>query len=142
MKKNRTRLLIKASGNGLVVMLLAATLGYFSVSKLKHNAQAIVDDTLPGLSYAGEANAYLADATRTLQVIVTEDPAQRMKLREEITGLSQRTTGYLERYAGQMDSEEDRANYQSLLQERKAYIQTRDQVLVLARSSSESIWPA
>ena len=120
MKKNRTRLLIKASGNGLVVMLLAATLGYFSVSKLKHNAQAIVDDTLPGLSYAGEANAYLADATRTLQVIVTEDPAQRMKLREEITGLSQRTTGYLERYAGQMDSEEDRANYQSLLQERKA----------------------
>ena len=115
-----------------VVLLIAGVLGYISVSNLKRNAELIVQDTLPGLSLAGEANSYLADTSRTLLVIMTEDAGQRQAIRDEIAGLCQRTTGYLERYATQIDSEEDRVNYQALMDERKAYIQIRDQVLGLA----------
>jgi len=128
----KLRIWIRIFCTSAVVLTIAGLLGYISVSKLKRNAQLIVEDTLPGLSMAGEANAYLADATRTLLVIVTEDPAQRLKLRGEITGLSQRTTGFLERYGGSIYSEDDRTNYEALLKERQDYIQIRDQILDLA----------
>src|SRR4029077_9319461 len=46
---------------GLGLFLIGA-LGFFSVSRLKDDARSIVNDTLPGLSYAGEANSSLAQA--------------------------------------------------------------------------------
>jgi len=128
----RTRLLFKALANGFVVMGLAAALGYFSVSQLKKNARSIVDDTLPGLSDAGAANAYLGDASRTLLLIVTEDPQKRTQILGEITNLSQRTTGYLSDYSTQMYSDEDRKNFQTLVTERNNYNAIRDHVVALA----------
>ena len=128
----KLRIWIKIFCTSLVVLTIAGTLGYLSLSKLKHNARLIVQDTLPGLSYAGEANAYLADAARTLQVVVTDDPEQRRAIHAEIATLSGRTSKWLDQYSTQMDSEEDRTNYESVLRERAAYVQIRDQVLELA----------
>lgn len=134
----KLRIWIKIFCTSLVVLTIAGTLGYLSLSKLKQNARAIVEDTLPGLSYAGEANAYLADAARTLQVVVTDDPEQLRAIREEIVTLSERTTKYLDRYGSQIGSEEDRTNYESVLRERAAYVQIRNQVLELAAAGKKS----
>jgi len=128
----KSRLLFKALANGFVVMALAAALGYFSLSQLKRNARSIVEDTLPGLSDAGAANAYLGDASRTLMLIVTEDPEKRTGIVQEITNLSQRTTSYLADYGQQMFSDEDRKNFQDLMAERTNYNQIRDHVVALA----------
>jgi hypothetical protein len=132
------RIWIKIICTSLVVLTLAGLFGYLSLSKLKHNAQLIVEDTLPGLSYAGEANAYLADAARTLLVVVTEDPEQQRTTRDEITMLSARTTTYLEQYGSQLDSTEDRTNYDTLIKERKAYFEIRERVLALALAEKKS----
>ena len=128
----KLRIWIKIFCTSFVVLTIAGAFGYLSLSKLKHNARLIVEDTLPGLSYAGAANLYLAEAARTLLVVVTEDPDQRRVLREEINNLSARTTRWLERYSTQIYSEEDRANYEGLVRERQAYIKIRERVLELA----------
>ena len=132
------RIWIKIFCTSLVVLTLAGTFGYLSLSQLKHNARLIVEDTLPGLSYAGAANLYLGEAARTLMLIVTEDINQRQALREEINSLSVRTTSWLERYATQVDSLEDRTNYDTLTRERQAYIKVREQVLELAYAGKKS----
>src|SRR5207253_2971059 len=49
----------------LLILLFIGAAGFVSLSQLKRRASEIVYDTLPGLSYAGQANAYLADAYRT-----------------------------------------------------------------------------
>lgn len=132
------RIWIKIFCTSLVVLTLAGTFGYFSLSRLKHNAQLIVNDTLPGLSYAGEVNLYLAEAARTWLLIVTEDSNQRQALRQEISSFSTRTTGWLERYSTSVDSGEDQANYATLIRERTAYIKIREQVLELADAGKKT----
>ncbi len=128
----KLRIWIKIFCTSFVVLALAGVFGYFSLSRLKQNASLIVSDTLPGLSFAGEANAYLADASRTLLVVVSDDPVQQRAVRREISDLSGRTSRWLERYATQIFNAEDQANYDGLLAERKAYIAIREQVLDLA----------
>jgi hypothetical protein len=128
----QSKLWFKIFGAGFVILLLAGGLGYVSVSQLKRNADLIVNDTLPGLSFGGQANAYLADASRTLLLIVTENPGRRQAIRQEIQALSQRTSGYIEKYKNSIFEAEDRANYQALLKERADYIQIRERVIELA----------
>jgi len=128
----KSKLWFKIFGASFIILLLAGGLGYVSVSRLKRHAELIVNDTLPGLSFGGQANAYLADASRTLLLIVTEDPVRRQEIREEIQALSQRTSGYLEKYKNSIFEPEDQANYQALLKERADYLQIRERVVELA----------
>lgn len=134
----KSKLWFKIFSASFVILLLAGGLGYLSVSQLKRNAELIVNDTLPGLSFGGQANAYLADASRTLQLIVTENPADRQKIRDEINTLSQRTTGYLEKYKNSIYEAGDRASYQALLKERADYIQIRERVIELALAGKKA----
>jgi hypothetical protein len=129
--------LLKMITAGLLILLLVAGVGYATLSQLKNNARAIVEDTLPGLSYAGEANAYMADASRTLLLIVTENPDRRNQLKLEIIDLSARTTEYLQKYQQQIFSPEDRANFEAVLAARTNYITLRDQVIELATSGKK-----
>jgi hypothetical protein len=128
----KTRILFKAFANGFIVMAVAGAVGYLSLSQLKKNAHAIVEDTLPGLSDAGAANAYLGDASRTLLLIVTEDPAKRQEIVGEINTLAGRTTTYLKDYDQSIYSSVDRTNFQALVDERANYTKVRDSVIALA----------
>lgn len=128
----KLRLWFKILSSSFVILFIAGVLGYISLSKLKRTAQSIVDDTLPGLTYAGAANAYVADASRTLLLVVTDDPRQRKEIREEIETLSRQTSDYLGLYSKQMYSDEDRTNFHALIVERQAYQEIRDRVIELA----------
>jgi len=119
-------------------LLLIGTLGFLSLSHLKHEAALIVHDTMPGLSYAGEANAYIADSSRTLLYVTEKDPARRRQIREQMNVLSSRTSKYLSLYRQSIFSDEDVANFQSLVQIRNSYIRVRNQVLELADAGRET----
>ena len=125
---------IKGIMLGLLMLLLVGGWGFVSVSELKHEARQIVEDTLPGLSFGGKANAYIAELSHTLYFITSDDAVERDKLRHEIDEMSRRTTIYLDEYEGDIFTREDRANYELLRKVRANYIQIRDQVLTLAGS--------
>jgi methyl-accepting chemotaxis protein len=133
----RSRLLFKALANGFVVMALAACLGYFSLSQLKKNAKSIVEDTLPGLSDAGAANAYLGDASRTLMLIVTDDVEKQKKIVQDIVVFSQRTTTNLDNYGSAIFTDEDRSNFEAVITERRNYNTIRDHVVSLALAGNK-----
>lgn len=116
----------------MLALLLVGGWGFLSVSELKHEARQIVDDTLPGLSYAGEANAYIVDSSRTLFYVIVDDTAERARLRLELNGLTEQTSGYLKAYDQQIFSDEDRQNFENVVRLRDEYLKTREQVLNLA----------
>jgi len=124
----------KGAVASLVFLLLVAALGILSLTALKDEARLIVTDTLPGLSYAGEANAYLADSTRTLLFIVTKDEEKRVKLHEEISALSGRTSSYLEKYKASILSEDERSRYMAVVVARAEYFAVRNRILLLAEA--------
>jgi glycosyltransferase involved in cell wall biosynthesis len=124
----------KGAMASLLFLLLVAALGFSSLTLLKGEARLIVKDTLPGLAYAGEANAYLADSTRTLLFIVTQDREKRAKLHEEINSLSGRTSSYLERYKASILSEDERSLYREVVKARAEYFLVRDRILSLAET--------
>jgi len=121
---------------GLVVLFLTGVAGFVSVSHLKHQAGQIVDDTLPGLTYAGEAQANQAQAfNRTLMVLLSESPAQRAVLEREIATFSDRTTMALKAYSGQILERQDRLLYDALLDRRMDYLLVREKTLGLLDKS-------
>jgi hypothetical protein len=121
-----------------LVLFLIGTLGFMSLSRLKRIAGEIAHNTLPGVSLAGRANAYLADANRVMLYILTDEPAQRAEIRQEIDGLSTRTTGYLNEYRMGIHSPEQQQLFDTLVTERNNYIVTRNRILEIAATGNEA----
>ena len=125
---------LKGLTAGLVLLLLVGAIEFLSLSRLKQVAGEIVNDTMPGLAYAGGANAYLADAYRTLLFIDTTDAAARAEIRQQMDTLAARTSDYLSKYHSSIFTSEDEANFQALLKLREAYQANRSKILDLASS--------
>lgn len=121
----------------LLVLFLVGTLGFLSLTRLKRIAGDISHNTLPGISLAGRANAYLADASRVVLYILADEPAQRAEIRAEIDGLSARTTGYLNEYHEGIRFPEQQRLYETLVTERNHYIQTRNRILEMAATGQQ-----
>ena len=128
----------RGSAVATAILFLVGLLGFISLAHLKKEVDLIVNDTLPGLSYAGEANAYIADASRTLLFITLKDPESRKKLQAEIDAFGTRTTKYLALYQSQIYEDEDRTNFQTLIRTREEYVNVRDHVLSLANAGKET----
>jgi glycosyltransferase involved in cell wall biosynthesis len=122
----------KGMAAAIIALLLIGSFGFGSLTLLKRKANQIVTDTLPGLAYAGQANAHLADAYRTLLFITMDDQQRRDQIRSEMAMLSDRTMSYLQKYESSIFSREDRTNFETVVKLRKEYDQTRDKVLALA----------
>ena len=121
------------------VLLLVGALEFFTISQLKENARQIVDDTLPGLSNAGEANASLAQAfNRTWTFVQTDDPEQRPTLRREAELFSRATTSYLEAYKKTVLEREEQILLDKLLERRAEYLKLREKTFGLVDSNQQA----
>ena len=124
---------LAATGLGL---FLIGALGFFSVSRLKADARTIIEDTLPGLSYAGEANASLAQAfNRTLLLLNVDNPEQRAQIEREVDLFSQRTTRLLQAYKRQIYSAQELAVFNQMQARREDYLRQRLQTMSLIHSN-------
>src|SRR6266404_9394671 len=62
----------------VVILLIIGGTGFLVVGRLRADAARIVDDTLPGLTYAGQINAELSENfARSLLVINSPSPEER-----------------------------------------------------------------
>ena len=123
---------IPGAAVSLIVLLIIGMAGFLSVNHLKADAELIVEDTLPGISDAGAANASMAESfNRVLLSLTAETPQERRQYRQELEEFNQRTSKSLESYGQSIFTEDDRANYERLLEQRKKYLHIRDQILNL-----------
>jgi hypothetical protein len=112
---------------------LIATMSFLSLGFLKTRARSIAEDTLPGLTYAGAANANLAQAfNRTLLLLLTSDPAEQAKINGDIDVFSERTTQLLVQYKGSIYSNDDADLFANLLKCRTEYLRARQKTVLLA----------
>jgi len=119
-----------------VWLLLIGTLSFLSLGFLKSKARSITEDTLPGLTYAGAANANLAQAfNRTLVLLMTDNPQEKARAIEEIEKFSDRTTALLVLYKNAIASKEDAALFADLLKQRTRYLEVRQKTLALAEQN-------
>ena len=118
------------------VLILVGALEFFTVSRLKHNASQIVSDTLPGLTWAGEANANLAQAfNRSLMVLMTDSPERRAELHNEIELFGHSTTAALNEYKQSIFEPADERLFNTLLARRAEYVQIREKTFSLIESN-------
>jgi hypothetical protein len=118
------------------IFLLIGAAQFFTISQLKKDASEIVNDTLPSLSNAGEANASLAQAfNRTWNYVMTDDPAQRPALRREAELFSRATTSYLDSYKKYVFEKEEQKLLDTLLARRAEYLKRREQTFALMDSN-------
>ncbi len=117
---------------GMAVLLLIGGFGFLSVNHLKRQAEKIVNDTLPGLSAAGEANAGGSTSfNRTLMFLLNDNPIQRAELREQVGQLSKTTSTFLENYGTEPLAPEEKVLLDKALIARTDYIRVRDRIFDL-----------
>ncbi len=123
----------------IACLLLVGALGFLSVERLKKDAAKIVNDTLPGLSYAGAADASLAQGfNRTLLFLMTDDQERAAQLRAEIEVYHRTTTQDLASYKQSIYEAEDRTNFEDLWQRRAEYVRIREQIFALVEQGKKS----
>ncbi len=120
-------------------VLLIGLAGFLSLSRLKNVANDIVQDTLPGLSYAGEANAHLAHAfNRSLMLLLADSTDECHRLRNEIEAEHRLTSRYLASYKQQIFSPEDLSLFQQMVRRRAEYTTIRERLFTLAEGNQHS----
>lgn len=123
---------LKGLGVSLIILVLLGAMGFASIGHLKTQARRIMDDTLPGLAYAGEARASHGQAfSRTLLLLVETNTARRKVLEDEIEYYNQETSRHLEAYSGAIFEARDRALFNQLLTNRASYVQIRREMIAL-----------
>lgn len=116
----------------LLGLILVGALGFLSIGHLKRQADAIVGDTLPGLSVAGQANASMAQGFhRMLLLVVSESADERDRLRREIDTYSETTASLLASYEGSIHERADKEIFDQLTHYRMEYLRIRDQTVAL-----------
>jgi glycosyltransferase involved in cell wall biosynthesis len=126
----------KGAAVSVIGLFLVAALGFFSIGHLKEQARRIVNDTLPGLSFAGEANSSIAEAfNRTLLLVMSDNLKEQEQLKAEVESFSDQTTKYLNAYKEQIFAAQDLANFQDLLRKRAAYSRVRGTTIALAETN-------
>ena len=123
---------LKPLAIAVVALFLIGWIGFSIVSRLKSDAARIVDDTLPGLVYAGQINSELSENfARTLLVINSDSPERRDLYLKRIDEGSQRVNASMQGYQRSIFEEEDRQLFNRLVAVREKYREVRRQVFEL-----------
>lgn len=109
-----------------VALLVVGGIGFMIVRQLRIDAAKIVDDTLPGLVYAGQINAELSENfARSLLVINSDSAEERELYLKRIDEGSKRVNDSLEAYRATIFEEEERQLFERLIGARNKYREDR-----------------
>ncbi|HUJ72996.1 MAG TPA: MCP four helix bundle domain-containing protein [Verrucomicrobiae bacterium] len=120
-------------------LVLIGWTGFMIVSRLKNDAAAIVDDTLPGLVYAGQIDSELSENfARTLLVINSDSPENRDLYLKRIEEGSKRVNDSMSGYERSIYEEQDRQLFSHLTALREKYQEVRRRVFDLVKGEKRN----
>jgi hypothetical protein len=115
-----------------VVLLAIGGTGFFMVWRLKNDAAGIVDDTLPGLVYAGQIDSELSENfARTLMVINADSAEERDQYLKKISEGSARVNASMDGYRPTIFEPEENKLFNRLVTLRGKYQEIRQRVFDL-----------
>jgi hypothetical protein len=122
-----------------VCLFIVGWTGFSIIGRLRSDAARIVDDTLPGLVYAGQINSELSENfARALLVVNSDSPEERDLYLNKINEGSKRVDDSMQGYQGSIFEEEDRQLFNHLMAVREKYREVRRQVFELAKAGKRT----
>lgn len=130
---------LKPAAIAVACLVIIGWTGFSIVGRLKSDAARIVDDTLPGLVYAGQLNSELSENfVRTLLVINSDSPEGRDLYLKKIDEGSKRVSDNMQGYQRSIFEEEDRELFNRLAAVHEKYREVRRQVFDLVREGKRN----
>lgn len=124
---------------GMIVLLLIGGTGFFLVWQLKTVAGIVVDDTLPGVEYAGQIDSELSENfVRSLLVINTDSPEERDQHLKDISQGSAKVDASMDGYRQSIFEKEDQEMFDRLVTTRNNYRAIRQRVFDLVREGKRN----
>jgi hypothetical protein len=128
-KKIRTAAVIAGAA---VTLLLLATSPLWTAILVKRQAFLIVNDSLHSLTASSLANINVSDGFLEMTIALsTNDPVVRDANLEKIVELTNQTSTILSNYARMTTNQEERSNYEWLIQQRSIFNKTRQKTIDL-----------
>jgi glycosyltransferase involved in cell wall biosynthesis len=119
-----------------LILLTLGVIGFFSIQSLKQQSRSIVVDTLPGLSYAGAANANLTETfNQALLFLESSNAHERAVYKQQMREFSDYTGELLEKYRTNIFSKQDMTNFNLLIEKRNAYLEVREKFVALVEQN-------
>src|SRR6266478_5451360 len=116
----------------LTAFFVFGSLSFLAVGRVKQRTEQFTQITIQKLTWAGQINAYQAEAyVRTLLFLGADSPEDRSSLRAAIEDFRQKTSAVLSQYAELLKTDESRHRYQDLTEKRSRYQKIRDQIIAL-----------
>lgn len=125
-------------GTGMLCLIIVS-INIFSVCRfrsLNHISDSIVDDSLPGLIYAGHINSGQAESQiRFHQLLTATTREQKQTIRAEIADIDKATEDACKKYEGSIFAAEDRTNFAKFSDARGEYRKQADLFLALVETN-------
>ncbi len=122
----------------LVAMALFGAVGFWTVGRIKEEAQQFSDTAVRTLARAGEINSYQAEGyARTLQLLSARTSEERTAIHADISLFSQRMDRVLTEYSASVSGDDARRRYEGFAEKRKRYREIRNQVIALSDQGRE-----
>lgn len=126
MENSRTKA-VTVAARAMIVLLVVAAACLFSVSGLKREVTHLIQQTLPGIQYAAQADSLVCDGyIRCLNLVFASPPADLDAGIRELEQAARQTDVYLEKYHGTIFDSEDQANFAKVQAARDDYLRRRE----------------
>ncbi len=111
----------------MIVLLVVAGACLFSVSGLKREVTHLVQQTIPGIQYAAQADSLACDGyIRCLNLVSASPPPDLSGSINEMEQASRQIDVYLEKYRNTIFDNEDQTNYAQVKSIRDDYLRRRE----------------
>jgi len=130
------RQLVSISGITAMLLVFACIVGLqlWTIGKLKHQAEAIATDTLPGLAYAGAANETRNQSfISILMYVMEEDSRQQDYYLKDAEALAAKTSRFLSLYQASIKEKEDQQTFKKVTTSRTSFLTLRKELQQLVQ---------
>jgi methyl-accepting chemotaxis protein len=125
-------------GTGMLCLIIVG-LSIFSVYRIRSLnkiSDSIVEDSLPGVIYAGKINSYQAEnQIHTRELLTASSAEQKKAIRAAMASISQATEDACKKYEEAIFAAEDRTNFEKFKESRAEYLKVREQFYPLLETN-------
>ena len=141
MKNNSLTIGKRVFLNSGFICLVLAGISVFAVFRLlviSGTSNAIVKESLPGLTYAGIINGGQADnQIRVARLLYARTAAERGQIKEEIKAIAVTVEDAIKQYGTTISSEADRRNYEAFKEKKESFRLLRDHFMSLIETNHD-----
>jgi len=126
--------------SGFLCLVIAALCVFVIIrmNTLDNLSQNVVNDSLPGVIYAGKINAAQSqNELRLIRMLLYTDAESHNKLKQEMAALSKEINEAVKNYEKSVNDDVDRKNFNNLLAQRENFLKTEEKFFSIVATNHD-----